>query len=87
MVNVPAEPGAYRLEKSNHTIYVGSAKNLLERFRDWQTNPQNYCVRERGWDNFVWQRTSTHEEARQLELYWFNQYRPICNLVTPPGTV
>lgn len=86
MVDLPENPGAYRLTKSGKVIYVGSAKNLLQRYFDWKNNPENVCVRQNGWDKFVWQPTGSHEQARRLELEWYNKFRPICNLVAPPGT-
>lgn len=85
-MSIPSKPGAYRLIKSSVVIYVGSAKNLLERFSDWKNNPENPCVKQRGWDKFIWQEASTHNEARKLELEWFNNFKPVCNMVTPPGT-
>lgn len=87
MSNLPEMPGAYRLEKLGQPIYVGSAKNLRERYGEWCNNPHNDCVKRNGWDKFVWQQTNNHTEARQLELFWYRQYNPVCNLVTPPGTV
>jgi excinuclease UvrABC nuclease subunit len=87
MTNVPNQPGAYRLEKAGLAIYVGSAKNLEDRYNCWRTNPDNDCVRRQGWDKFVYQPTVTHLQARQLELDWYHHYNPVCNLVTPPGTV
>jgi excinuclease UvrABC nuclease subunit len=86
MANLPERPGAYRLTKNDSIIYVGSAKNLLERYSDWKNDPQNPCVKKRGWDKFVWQEASTHDAARKLELEWYNKYNPVCNVITPPGT-
>lgn len=86
MVDVPSKPGAYRFVKSDEVIYVGSAKDLLERYTNWKGNPdQNPCIKSRGWDKFVFQPTSSHKEALDLELAWYNQYNPVCNRVTPPG--
>lgn len=83
--SVPTNPGAYRLQKTDKVIYVGSAKNLQDRYSDWQTNPQNPCVRSTGWDKFVWKVTPTLDAARKLELDWFNRFQPTCNEITPPG--
>jgi len=85
MSNIPSSPGAYRLIKDNVVIYVGSAKNLLERYFDWANNPDNPHVKQRGWDTFAWQTTSTHNEARRLELKWYYHFQPVCNMVAPPG--
>ena len=83
--NIPEKPGAYKLNKSGTTIYVGSTDNLRKRHEEWRSNPDNPCVAREGWDNFVWQQTATLKEARALELLWFNALKPKCNLVTPPG--
>ena len=85
MSNVPNCPGVYRLIKSNVVIYVGSAVDLLRRFNDWCNDPENVCVKRQGFDVFSWQSTSSLEEARRLELEWYNTFRPICNLVSPSG--
>lgn len=85
MSNVPESPGVYRLLKAGVVIYVGSAIDLLRRFNDWRNNPDNDCVKRQGWDKFVWQPTSTLDEARRLELEWYNHFGPVCNLVAPPG--
>lgn len=84
-MSIPNKPGVYCLKKLNQVIYVGSAKNLLERYKDWISNPENPCVKRNGWDIFEWLPTSTHDEARRLELEWYNLFQPICNIVTPPG--
>ncbi|MFZ0946153.1 MAG: GIY-YIG nuclease family protein [Syntrophobacteraceae bacterium] len=83
--NVPEKPGAYQLKKAGTVIYVGSADNLLKRYNEWGTNPDNDCVKREGWDNFTWQATVSLKEARALELQWYNAFKPKCNLVTPPG--
>lgn len=85
MSDIPSKPGAYRLIKSDVVIYVGSAKNLPDRYSDWKNNPDNPCVKKRGWDKFVWKDTSSHNEACKLELEWFYRFNPVCNEVTPPG--
>ena len=83
--DVPQSPGAYRLQKNGNVIYVGSAINLRSRYYDWINNPDNPCVKRNGFDLFVWQQTATHSEAKALELQYYNQYNPVCNLVSPPG--
>lgn len=85
MVQVPESPGAYKLQKNGVVIYVGSALNLKQRFSDWKNNPENPCVRQNGWDTFVWQKTNTHNEARDLELVWYSNINPVCNVNRPPG--
>ena len=83
--NVPASPGAYQLIKNNSVIYVGSADDLNRRYGEWSNSPDNPCVKRSGFDLFRWQVTQTLAAARQLELDWYNTFRPVCNLVSPPG--
>ncbi|MBL3676743.1 MAG: GIY-YIG nuclease family protein [Alphaproteobacteria bacterium] len=86
MTNIPSLPGAYILENSGRPIYIGSTENLFRRINEWRNNPENPCVRRMGFDNVSYRATSGLEEARRLELHWFNHFRPVCNLATPPGT-
>lgn len=84
--DVPEKPGAYQLKRAGTVIYVGSAEELRKRYNDWVTNPeQNDCVKREGWDMFSWRATASLKEARALELEWYNQFKPKCNLVSPPG--
>jgi excinuclease UvrABC nuclease subunit len=83
--NVPQTPGAYKLLKNGSPIYVGSAVNLQQRYLDWVNDPHNPCVKRNGWETFQWQQTKSLDDARKLELHWYSQFNPMCNLVTPPG--
>lgn len=83
--HVPSLPGAYVLYCRQQAIYVGSTDNLRRRLYEHATDPENACVRRCGWDSYDYRATATLSQARRLELAAYEQLRPVCNLVRPPG--
>lgn len=87
MANVPSIPGAYLLLLNGTVIYVGHTEDLARRYSEHQAEPHNSCIQQSGWDLFRWEATETVEGAKRLEAEWYKQFRPKCNLATPPATV
>jgi excinuclease UvrABC nuclease subunit len=83
-VKLPTSPGAYRLEKAGTPIYVGSTDDLSRRYEEHRSTSHNTCIKQTGWDNFVYQSTETVKQAEILECAWYQKYQPKCNLVAPP---
>lgn len=83
-LTIPNQPGAYKLWKGKNVIYVGHTQSLIDRHKEWVQKPdQNLCVYNIGWDFFEYQITLNVEEAKALELSWYEKYSPVCNLITP----
>lgn len=82
-IQPPQLPGAYKLVRLGHVVYVGSTDNLHRRFGEHCDTPHNHLLEQVDFDLFEWRVTANVDNAKRLEVTWYDQYLPPCNLVRP----
>lgn len=81
---LPDKPGSYQMKDENGTIiYVGKAKSLLKRVKQYFTRPQVGKVARMVMEirDFDIIETSSEKEALLLEISLIHQYRPKYNIM------
>lgn len=76
----PKSPGVYALgDSAKNLVYYGSTGNLEQRLLEQLANPVNDCVRSKA-KHFKYLKTSTEDEARELEKKLIDADKPLCNM-------
>lgn len=81
---LPDRPGSYQMKDENGTIiYVGKAKSLLKRVKQYFTRPQTGKVARMVYEirDFDIIETQTEKEALLLEISLIHQYYPKYNIM------
>lgn len=85
---LPDKPGSYQMKDKNGTIiYVGKAKSLLKRVKQYFTRPQEGKVQKMVHDieDFDIIETNTEKEALLLEINLIQKYYPKYNILLKDG--
>lgn len=76
----PRSPGVYALgDSAKNLVYYGSTGNLEQRLLEQLANPVNDCVRSKA-KHFKYLKTTTEDEARELEKELIDTDKPLCNM-------
>lgn len=85
---LPDKPGSYQMKDKNGTIiYVGKAKSLLKRVKQYFTRPQEGKVQKMVLEivDFDIIETNTEKEALLLEINLIQKYYPKYNILLKDG--
>ena len=90
LLNLPEEPGVYIMKDKNGTvIYVGKAKVLKNRIKQYFTAVENHTPKVRAMvsniDSFEYIITDSEIEALILECNLIKKFKPYYNILLKDG--
>lgn len=85
---LPDKPGSYQMKDKNGTIiYVGKAKSLVKRVKQYFTRPQQgkVMLMVQEIDDLDWIETNSEKESLLLEINLIQKYYPKYNILLKDG--